>query len=116
MQQIGEAIDHRHVGVLRELLDVLVRERADHDAVHVARQHARRVGNRLAAAELDVARREEERVSAELKRADLERHARARARLHEDHGERFSGERLLVVLPVAHAFGEVEQAVELVGA
>ena len=79
MQQIGESVDDRDVGVLRQLLDVLVGEGADHDAVHVARQHARRVGDRLAAAELDVARREEERVPAELKGADLERDPRARA-------------------------------------
>ena len=113
MQQIGQPVDHGHVGVLRELLDVLVREGADHDAVDVARQHARRVGDRLAAAELHVARREEQRVSAELERADLERDARSRARLHEDHGERLSGERLLVVLPGAHPLGELEEAVEL---
>ena len=114
MQQVGEPVDHRHVGVLRQLLDVLVRERADHDAVDVARQHARRVGDRLAAAELHVARREKERVSAELVGADLERDARARARLHEDHRERLSRERLLVVRAGAHPLGEREQAVELV--
>ena len=79
VQQIGEAVDHGHVGVLRQLLDVLVREGADHDAVDVAREHARRVGDRLAAAELDVARREKQRVAAELVGADLERDARARA-------------------------------------
>ena len=36
---------------------------------HVAREHARGVADRLAAAELDVARREEQRVAAELGRA-----------------------------------------------
>src|SRR5690348_5577433 len=114
MQQVGEPVDDGNVGVLGQLLDVLMSERANHDAVDVARQHARGVGDRLPASELPVARREEERVSAQLKRPDLERDARARRRLHEDHGERLSGERLLVVRAASHAFGEHEQRVELV--
>ena len=52
--------------VPRQLLDVGVVEGADHDAVEVAGEHPRGVADRLAAAELDVARREEERVPAEL--------------------------------------------------
>jgi hypothetical protein len=101
------------VGVPRQLLDLGVREGADHDPVDVARQHARRVGDRLAAAELHVARREEQRVAAQLERARLERHARARRRLHEDHRQRPPGERPLAVLAAAHALGEREQRVEL---
>ena len=62
MQQVGQAVDDRHGGEPRQLLDVGLREGADHDAVDVARQHARRVADRLAAAELDVAGGEEERL------------------------------------------------------
>src|SRR5262249_22165522 len=106
-------VDDGHIRVLRQLLDVLVRERADHDAVDVTRQHSRRVSDRLAATELNVARRKKERVSAELERADLERDAGARARLPEDHGERPSRQRLFRVLPRAHRLGEREQTLEL---
>ena len=115
VQQVGQPVDHRDVGVLGQLLDLGVGERADHDPVHVAREHARGVGDRLAAAELDVARREEERVSAELPGAHLERDARARRRLHEDHRQRFPGERLLHVAPVRIVLGEIEEAVQLLG-
>src|SRR6185437_1336581 len=114
MQEIGQTVDHGHVGEPGQLLDVLVGEGADHDAIDVARQHARGVGDRLAASELDVARREEEGVAAQVEGADLERDAGPRARLHEDHGERLTGERLLVVAVGAHLLGEVEERVELV--
>jgi hypothetical protein len=53
-------------------------EGADHDAVDIAREHAGGVGDRLAAAELNVARREKQRVAAELPHPDLERDAGAR--------------------------------------
>ena len=101
------------LGVARELLDVLVGEGADHDAVHVARQDARRVGDRLAAAELDVARRQEERVAAQLVGADLERDAGAGGRLHEDHRQRLAGEGLLLVLAAPHPLGQVEEREQL---
>ena len=39
------------------------------------------------APELDVAGRQEQRVSAELEHADFERHARSRRRLLEDHAQ-----------------------------
>ena len=104
------------VGVLGELLDVRLRERADHDRVEVAREHGRRVLDRLAAAELEVVRGEVEPGAAELRDADLERDARARRRLLEDHPERPAGEergaprarcaRLQLV-------GEVEQQLQL---
>ena len=67
MVVVGEAVDDRHRGEPRQLLDVGVVEGADHDAVDVAREHARGVADRLAAAELDVARRQEEGVPAELR-------------------------------------------------
>src|SRR6266481_66302 len=105
----------RHVGVARQLLDLRVRKGPYHDAVDVARKHPRGVGDRLSAPELHVARREKERVSAELPGADFEGDARARRGLHEDHRQRFSGERLFLVLARAHQFGERKQLVELLG-
>jgi hypothetical protein len=92
VQQVGEAVDHRHRAVPREVEDVLVREDARHDPVHVARQHARRVGDRLAAVQLDVVAAQEQRAPAQLVHPDLERHAGARGRLLEDHRQRLAGE------------------------
>src|SRR5437762_11597317 len=50
----------------RQLLDLGVVERPDHDPVDVARQHPRRVGDRLAPPDLDVAGRRSEEHTSEL--------------------------------------------------
>src|SRR5205823_10631353 len=55
-------------------------------------------GDRFAAAELDVARGEKERVAAKLKHPGFERYARAGRRLLEDHGQRLSFERVAIIL------------------
>ena len=78
MKQIGEAVDHRHRRELRQLLDFGVSEGANHDAVDVSRQNARGVGERLAAAELNVVWRQKEGVSPQLPGSDFERHAGSR--------------------------------------
>ena len=85
---VGEAVDDGHARPLGQLVDVGLRERADHDRVEVAREHHRRVAHGLAAAQLELALRQVERVAAELVHADLEGHARARGGLVEDHAER----------------------------
>ncbi len=114
VQQIRQPVDHRHRGVTSELDDLVVRKGADHDPIHVARQHAGGIRDRLTTPELNVARREKERVPAELPRADLERHARPGGGFHEDHPQRLTRERLPVVPPAPHAVGEIEQVIELV--
>src|SRR5574340_658026 len=72
----------------REALDHLLLEGADHHHVAHARDDLRRVLDRLAAAELRVARAEEDRRPAELVHARLEREPRAGRLLLEDHRER----------------------------
>src|SRR3712207_9113205 len=58
---VGEAVDHRDLGMLGELVDVTLGEGADHDRDQVAREHLGRVLDRLAPAELEV--RSEEHTS-----------------------------------------------------
>jgi hypothetical protein len=104
--------------VLRVLYDVGVQERADHDAVHIAGQVAGGVLDWLASADLQVVGREEQCRAAELVHPDLERHAGARRRFREDHGEGFAGELVVrdaVFLLVLELRGEVEYVVYLLG-
>ena len=85
------------VAVLREVGHRLVREGAGHDAVDVAREHLGGVGDRLAAAELDVAAGEEERVAAHLGHARLEADPGAGRGLLEDHPQRLAVHVVLVL-------------------
>ena len=86
-----------------------------HKTVDVAREHLRGVGDRLAAAELDVARGEEQGVAAELVHAHFERDPRARRGFLEDHRQGLPGERGAVfVLVFLHVRGEPEQLQDLV--
>ena len=52
VKQIGQAVDHRHRGVVGQLLGARLLEGADHDGVAITRQHARRVADRLATSKL----------------------------------------------------------------
>ena len=55
---VGERVHHRHRGPAGHLLQLVVLEGADHQRVEVAGEHAGRVADGLAAAELRVARGE----------------------------------------------------------
>ena len=111
--EVGEPVDHRNRGEPGQLLDLGVVVGADHDAVHVAREHAGGIGDRLAAADLDVLAGEEEGLAAELVGADLKGDAGPGGRLGEDHGQGFPGEGGLPVLLGLHPFGEVEELLDL---
>ena len=84
---VGQAIDHRHGGMLCEFDQRLVGHRAHHDDVDIAGQDARRVRDGLAAAELHVGMVQNDGLAAELPHGDIERNARARGCLLEQHGE-----------------------------
>src|SRR5438477_83232 len=77
-----------------KISDRFVRERARHDPLDIPRQHLRRIVNRLSSANLNVARGEEQRVTAELEHACFKRDARARRRFLEDHRQRLSFQRV----------------------
>src|SRR5882672_2014084 len=85
---VGQAVDHRHARVRGETFDDLLLEGTDHHDVAHARDHLCRIFHRFAAAELRIAGAEEDRRSAELVHAGLERQPRARALLLENHHQR----------------------------
>src|SRR4051812_3137187 len=112
MHEIGKSVDDRNRSVLRELLDLRVRKGANHDAVYISGKNSRSIRDRLAPSQLHIAWRKEKRVSTKLPRANFERHSRTCRRFHEDHRQRFSSERLLLVFAAAHRFGERKQLVD----
>ena len=83
----GERVDHRHRRPLGPRLELLVRVRSDGERVDVARQRARRVGQRLAARELQLVGAQRDRRAAEVRHRDRERDARPRRVLREVEAE-----------------------------
>ena len=114
VSEISQPVDDRHRRPARQLLDLLVVEGADHDAVHVARQHPGGVRNRFSAPQLDVFGRKEQRLPPELRGPDLKGDPRARAGLGEHHRQRLPRQRRLPVAAVLHLGREVEQLGDLV--
>jgi hypothetical protein len=96
VELVGQAVDDGHARVLRKALDLGLLEGADHHQVGHAADDARAVLDRLGAAELAVARGQVHHAAAHLVHAGLEAHARARAGLLEDHGQRAVGQGLVL--------------------
>ena len=96
MLVVGERVDGRDAGVVRELDHVLLGEGADDRAMDHAAEHAGGVLDQFAAAELDVVFREEHREAAEFADADFERDAGAGGGLGENERPGLAGERLAV--------------------
>ena len=88
VQEVAERIDDGDIRIARQLLNAIMSVGADHDAVEIAREHARRILDRLAAPKLQVAAAEKECLPAELVHTDLKGHARPRRGLLKDHAER----------------------------
>ena len=93
MRLLGEAVDDRNGRVGRHFEHVVLAQNADDDRLDVARQHARGVGDGLAAAELHFRACQHDRLAAELAHGDIEGNARARGGPIEDHRERLAVER-----------------------
>ena len=121
MRAVGEAVDHRHRRVLRQLDQGLMLVGADHDRIDVAGHHLGCIGNGLAAADLQVRLVERQRLAAELAHGDVEGHARARRGLLEDqhqHGILDAGRPELgwhALARLLHGVTHVEDAPERAG-
>ncbi|MNF62755.1 hypothetical protein D3C84_444400 [compost metagenome] len=101
VQVVGQAVDHRHSRIRGELGQGAVGEGADHHRIEHARHDDGGIANRLAAAELGVAWREENRLAAQLDHAGLERQAGTGRGLLEDHPQYAVLQRLEQHAPVA---------------
>ena len=116
MEEIGQGVDDGNVGILGELLHLLMLEGTDHHAVEIAREDASRILDRLAALDLQVAVREEERLPAELKHARLKGNARPRRGFFKDHAERLARENAVLYARLLHRlefFGKSENRLDL---
>src|SRR4051794_20164765 len=85
MGVVGQCVDHGDRSRLRDRFDAVLSERAHHDSGDITRQHRCGVLDALAAAELRSVGVDDDRVTAQLGDAGLERQAGARRRLLEDH-------------------------------
>ena len=116
-EQVGQAVDHRHGGCLGQLQELGVAVGADHDRIDVAREHARGIGDRLAAAELHVPGVQHHGVAAQRLDRHLERDPGPGRRLVEDHRQRLAGEALRSPSPFGlELAGPVEDAAQSTGA
>ena len=73
--------------MLRQLDNGIMRVDPGGDAMHIPGEHAGRVGDGLTPSQLQLARREVERMAAQLRRRDLQRDARPGGGLLKDHGQ-----------------------------
>ena len=96
MAKVGQAIDHRHAGIGRQFLDVVMVKDARLDALHVSREDARHVGHGFALAQPDLGGREIDRVPAQVGHRHVKGDAGAQAGLFKDQGQRLAGQDRLV--------------------
>src|SRR5262245_15312564 len=101
MRTMGQAVDHRHRRMPRELEQHIMLERADHDPIDIAGEHARSVRDGLAAPELHLLAGQRDRLAAKLAHGHIEGDARAGRRPVKDHGERLAPQWGLAGLAIA---------------
>jgi endonuclease/exonuclease/phosphatase family metal-dependent hydrolase len=107
----SEPVNDRHLGRGRQLGDSFVGGGANHDRVDVARQHPRRVADRLAAGDLEFIAAQDERRRAQLGDAYLEGDPRPGRGLLEDEGDAAPGEDV-AANPVSPPRFQLQRAVE----
>ena len=100
-------------GLARQLDHLVVAEGADEDAVHVAAQHLRGVGRRLAAPHLGFAVRDHEGVAAELRHSHLGADPGPGRTLAEDHGQGAAPEGAAGELARLDAPGQLQEVAQV---
>ena len=92
VEVVGQSVDDGDRTVFCQILHVRLFERADHDRVEIAREHARRILDGLSAPDLQIAVGEKERVTAKLVHSHFKGDARASAGLFKDHHQHLAAE------------------------
>jgi hypothetical protein len=95
MEFVGQAIDDRHTRMRGEALDDLLAVGADHHQIDHAREHLRRIFNRLASAKLAVAGIDVNGRAAELVHPRFKAQAGAGGMLLENHRQGAVGQGLM---------------------
>ena len=115
---VGKTVDDRNAAKGGKILHVLLSEGADHNAVKIAGKHAGGVLNGLTAPQLNVARGEEERLTAKLIHAGFKGNAGTGGGFGEDHAQRLAFKVTVgnaVLLLVFELVGKVEYVGDLGG-
>src|SRR5205807_5528066 len=94
MLVVGQRVDSRNTGVVREFLEIALRVGAEHRPVYHPAQHARRVFDRFAAAHLNLTGRKKNYLSAELPNSHLKGNPRASRGLGKQHRPTLPAQRL----------------------
>ncbi len=118
VELVGQAVPHRHAGVLAQDLHQLLAEAAVFDAIVHAPQHPGGVFHRLFVADLRAARPQVGDIGALVVGCHFEGAARAGGGLFEDQGDVLALQPLLLVAAVLGRFevgGQLEQELQLVG-
>ena len=87
MAEVRQAVDDRHGAVFCKVFNFLLLKGADHNAVHIAGEHACGILHRLTAADLRALARQHNGIAAKLIDAHFKRNARSGGRLLKDHGK-----------------------------
>ena len=90
--EVRQAVDNRDAAHARQRFHFFLRKGANHDAVQIAAQDARSVLHRFAAANLQIAAGQEQRMTPQLVHARLKADARAGRGLLKNHAQRFAFE------------------------
>ncbi|MNJ39666.1 hypothetical protein D3C77_345440 [compost metagenome] len=90
MRLIAQPIDNRNRRIARQIHNILMTEGTNHNTVQVSRHDRGRIGNRLAAAELDVIFAQKQRMPAKLVGSHLEGYPCPRRGLFKNKTDGFS--------------------------
>ena len=99
MLLISERVDRRYGGITGKILDVLLCVSPEHRSVDDSPQHARRVFDRFAAAQLNFCRRQKCYLAAQLADTHIKRDPRPRRGLRKEHRPDLPGQRTAGVSP-----------------
>ena len=115
---VGKTVEDRDRREGAQRQQVVVIGDPSHERIDIPAQHLGGVGQRFASLQLEIARAEEDRLTAELRDTRFERNAGPRAGVLEEQAERLAGEIRMHLAPFLHPLepnGGIEHFENLVG-